>query len=93
MLSTCNVRDNEWNYVASWLWKNRDTYNGMSIFPYYEESTTYTQLPFETITKARYDKMYESLKNVDISKVIEIEDNTNLTDNVACSGGSCEVNI
>ena len=89
--ATCSIRPDEWDYVEEWMWNKRDDYNGMSILPYYEESTTYTQLPFETIDKKQFDKMYKSLKAVDISKVVEIEDGTTLTDNVACAGGACEI--
>ena len=88
--ATCNIKENEWTYVGNWMWRKRDNYNGMSVLPYYEEDTTYTQMPFETISKQKFDKMYESLKRVDISKVIETEDGTTLTDNVACAGGSWE---
>ena len=89
--ATCSVRENEWKYVGDWMWKYRDTYNGMSILPYYEEDTTYTQLPFETITKAKYDKMYEAIHSIDLSKVIESDDNTNLNDQIACAGGQCSL--
>ena len=91
--ATCNIREDEWEFVGNWMWNKRDNYNGMSVLPYFEEDTTYTQMPFETITKERFDKMYDSLKDVDISKVTELEDGTTLTDNVACggAGGSCEI--
>jgi len=31
------------------------------------------------------------LQKVDLTKVIEIDDNTNLTGELACAGGSCEI--
>jgi hypothetical protein len=37
--------------------------------------------------------MMESLKDVDLSKVIELDDNTNLTGELACAGGSCEIDV
>jgi hypothetical protein len=33
----------------------------------------------------------KTLTEVDLSKVIEIEDNTDLSGEVACAGGACEV--
>jgi hypothetical protein len=33
----------------------------------------------------------ESLTSVDLTKVIELQDNTNLSGEVACANGSCEV--
>jgi ribonucleoside-diphosphate reductase alpha chain len=52
---------------------------------------TYTQAPFEDITKEKYDEMMKSLTEVNLSNVIEIEDNTNLSGELACAGGSCEI--
>ena len=52
---------------------------------------SYTQAPFEDITKEKYDEMMKSLSDVDLSKVVEIDDNTNLSGELACSGGSCEI--
>ena len=37
--------------------------------------------------------MLETLKDVDLSKVIEIEDNTNLSGELACAGGTCEIDV
>jgi len=33
----------------------------------------------------------ETLKDVDLSKIVEIDDNTDLSGEVACAGGACEV--
>ena len=71
------------------MWNNRDSYNGLSVLPY--DGGTYTQAPFEDITKAKYNEMMKSLTEVDLSNVIEIEDNTNLSGELACAGGSCEI--
>ena len=89
--ATCSIRPEEWVYVGNWMWNKRNTYNGMSVLPYYEEDSTYTQMPFETIDKETFDKMYESLRAIDISSITETEDGTTLTDNVACAGGACEI--
>ena len=35
--------------------------------------------------------MMASLTEVDLSNVIEVEDNTNLSGELACVGGSCEI--
>ena len=35
--------------------------------------------------------MMSTLKNVDLSKVVEIHDNTNFADSAACGGGNCEI--
>jgi hypothetical protein len=33
----------------------------------------------------------ETLKDVDLSKIVEVDDNTDLSGEVACAGGACEV--
>ena len=71
------------------MWENRKYYNGLSVLPY--DGGTYTQAPFEDITKKQYEKMLKSLTNIDLSKVVETEDETNLMGELACTGGSCEV--
>ena len=35
--------------------------------------------------------MMKSLSNIELSKVIELQDNTNLSGEVACAGGACEI--
>jgi len=38
-----------------------------------------------------YEEMMKSLGNIDLTKVIELQDNTNLTSEAACGGGACEI--
>ena len=71
------------------MWKNRDKYNGLSVLPY--DGGTYTQAPFEDINKAKYDEMTKLLQDIDLTKVVEEFDNTDLSGELACAGGSCEV--
>jgi len=86
---TISVRDDEWPEVGRWMWDNRHTYNGISVLPY--DGGTYTQAPFEDITEAEYHERMQHLHAIDLSQVLEIEDNTNLTGELACAGGACEV--
>lgn len=82
---------NEWPSVGEWMWNNRDTFNGISVLPY--DGGTYIQAPFTDCSKEKYEEMMKSLSNIDLTKVIELQDNTNLSGEQACSGGSCEVDI
>ena len=86
---TVSVRDDEWKIVGEWMWANKEYYNGLSVLPYH--GGTYKQTPFEDCTKEVYEQMMSTLHNVDLSKVIEIQDNTNFSDSAACGGGNCEV--
>lgn len=82
---------NEWPAVGEWMWANRGTFNGISVLPY--DGGTYIQAPFTDCTKEKYDKMMESLSNIDLTKVVELTDNTNLTAEAACAGGACLVDV
>jgi ribonucleoside-triphosphate reductase len=86
--SPVNIAD-EWKVVGEWMWENRDYFNGLSVLPY--DGGSYVQAPFENITKEKYEEMYKHLTSIDLTKVIELDDNTTLVDELACSGDNCEV--
>ena len=87
--ATVSVKEQEWGQVASWLWKNQSSFNGLSFLPY--DNGTYVQAPFEDITKEDFESKFELLSEINLEDVVEIQDNTNLQGELACSGGSCEV--
>lgn len=87
--ATISVKENEWDDVGEWLWMNRHYYNGLSVLPY--DGGTYKQAPFETIDEETYLTMSKNLKNIDLTQVLETEDNTDLTGELACAGGACEI--
>tara|TARA_Y100000004_G_scaffold35079_1_gene37592 strand:- start:22 stop:1875 length:1854 start_codon:yes stop_codon:yes gene_type:complete len=87
--ATISLKDNEWEAAGEWMWKNRNYYNGLSVLPY--NGGTYTQAPFEDISEAEFNKMSKVLSEVDLTKVVETDDNTDLSGELACTGGSCEV--
>ena len=87
--ATITVKPHEWDEVGEWMWNNRKFYNGLSILPYSDH--TYKQAPFEDCDEETYNEMFKSLATVDLSKVIEEEDNTDLKGEIACAGGACEV--
>ena len=86
---TVSVKSDEWDKVGKWMWQNRNTYNGIAVLPY--DGGTYAQAPFEDITKSEYEKMSKSLKDIDLTKIIEETDETDLQGELACAGGACEV--
>ena len=82
---------NEWEAVGDWMWTNRDVYNGLSVLPHFGGS--YKQAPFEDITKEEYEERIITLKNVDLTKVTELDDTVDFGQVAACAGGACEINI
>ena len=87
--ATISIKDDEWEQVGAWMWENRAFYNGLSVLPFSDH--TYIQAPFEDCTQEKYEEMMKSLSNVDLNMVIEMDDNTDLKDQVACAGGACLV--
>ena len=86
---TISVKDDEWDMVGEWMWENRNNYTGISVLPFSDH--TYKQAPFEDCDKETFDRMFALLKDIDLSRVIEKDDNTELMENVACAGGACEM--
>ena len=87
--ATISIKEAEWPDVGEWMWENRNSYNGLSVLPY--DGGTYVQAPFEDCSKEKYEAMMHLIKEIDLSKVTESDDNTDLTGELACAGGSCEV--
>lgn len=87
--ATVSIRDHEWDAVGEWMWTNRDSYTGLSVLPH--NGGTYTQAPFEDITKEKYEELVGHLTSMDLSKIIEEDDDTNLSGELACAGSSCEI--
>ena len=87
--ATVSINENEWEQVGKWMWDNKDTFNGLSVLPYF--GGTYTQAPFEDITEEQFNEMAQHLHNIDLSKIVEFTDDTALMDQAACAGGACEI--
>ena len=87
--ATVSLQPEEWYKAGNWMWDNREYYNGLSVLPY--DGGTYTQAPFEDITWHKYQELMHSLKQVDLSNITETEDNTDLSGELACAGGACEI--
>jgi ribonucleoside-diphosphate reductase alpha chain len=82
---------NEWEAVGNWMWQNREVYNGLSVLPYF--GGTYKQAPFEDITEEEYNKRIATVQEIDLKKVIEMDDNVDFGQVSACSGSQCEINL
>jgi ribonucleoside-diphosphate reductase alpha chain len=87
--ATVSIKEGEWEEVGKWMWENKETFNGLSVLPYF--GGTYTQAPFEDITKEQFEEMVTHLHGIDLTKVVEFSDETALMDQAACAGGACEI--
>ena len=88
--ATVSIKPEEWEGVGEWMWQNRKHYNGLSVLPY--DNGSYTQAPFEDCTEEVYNEMMKSLTEIDLTKVVELTDETELKESLACAGGACEIN-
>ena len=87
--ATISVKQEEWDSVGEWMWKNKNTFNGLAVLPY--DNGSYTQAPFEDITEEKFLEMESHLNNIDLTQIVEMTDETDLKDQAACAGGACEV--
>jgi ribonucleoside-diphosphate reductase alpha chain len=81
--------DSNWEEVGQWMWDNRAHYNGLSVLPFF--GGTYKQAPFEDITEEEYNARINTLKSIDLTKVMEMDDSVDFGQVAACAGGACEI--
>lgn len=84
--STCV---DEWFAVGSWMWRNKEFYNGISVLDF--DGGTYKQAPFETIDAEEYGRRMASVRQIDLTNVREMDDNVHFGQVAACAGGACEI--
>ena len=89
--ATIYVRDNEWDEVGNWVFDHFDEITGISFLPY--DGGKYELAPYEEITEAEYEAAIAVMPDVDFSKLsaYEQEDRGQGSVELACSGGSCEI--
>lgn len=87
--ATVSIKDDEWDEIGSWMWENKESYQGLSVLPF--NSGSYIQAPFEDITEDKYNDLLKHLKDIDLTQVIEDQDDTNHSQESACSGNQCEL--
>lgn len=92
---TISVKENEWPSVGGWVYDHFDDISGLSFLPHFEGDSSYTQLPYETISRDRYEEMVSIMpKGIDWSDLSFYErgiDTVTGTREFACTGSSCEI--
>ena len=86
---TCYYRDDEFLEVGQWLYNNFDKVSGISFLPYAEHS--YQQAPYEPVDKETYDSLVASFPKSIEWNVSEASDMTEGSQQLACTGNSCEI--
>ena len=87
--TTVTIKPGEWDEVGQWMWDNRENFTALSVLPFSDH--TYIQAPFEDVDEATYEEAVQVLHNINLDDVKEMNDETNLQGEAACSANGCEV--
>mgnify|MGYP003984536577 FL=1 len=89
---TVYYTDSEYLVVAQWIWDNFDMCSGISLLP--TSDHVYQQAPYEDISAEKYDELVAAMpQNINWEELsqFEKEDNTTGSQELACTGGACEI--
>ena len=91
--ATVYVREEEWVDVFAWVYKHFDMLSGVSFLPY--DGGSYKQAPYQEITEDQYNEWLEKHPMPEIDwddlRFYETEDMTTGSQELACTGGACEI--
>lgn len=87
---TISVTEKEWPAVGAFVWEHFDEMSGVSFLPY--DGGTYKQAPYEDCSKEEYEAFLDKMpKTIDWDAIVELEDNVEGAQMLACTAGSCEI--
>lgn len=91
--ATVNVKEDEWLEVGAWVYENFDSLSGVSFLPY--DGGTYKQAPYTEVTEEEFNEWIAKHPTPEINwdnlPLYETEDTTTGSQELACTGGVCEV--
>jgi ribonucleoside-diphosphate reductase alpha chain len=87
---TISVKEHEWLDVGAWVFRNFDEISGVSFLPW--AGGTYRQAPYEECSKEQYEEMLSKMpKDIKWDDLVEVEDNVEGAQTLACVAGHCEI--
>jgi len=86
---TVYVREHEWMEVGAWVYEHFDIVSGISFLPY--DGGTYKQAPYTDCTDEEYKEAISKTPKADWSFLVEEDDNTSSSQQLACTGNACEI--
>lgn len=88
---TVYVKENEWLEVAAFVWKHWDDMSGVAFLPHSDH--IYENAPYEEISYEEFTKLVDNFPKLDWSAFddYESQDNTVASQELACTGGVCEL--
>jgi ribonucleoside-diphosphate reductase alpha chain len=84
--------ESEFLELGDWVYKNFDAISGVSFFPH--DDNVYDQTPYHPIDKKEYTEFLKNMpKKIDWQELadFEKEDTTTNAQELACTGGACEI--
>ena len=86
---TIHYKPEEYTEVSDWVWRNFDSVSGISFLP--KDDHVYQQAPYQSITEEKYHELADQMTELDWSTYVEEQDNTTASQELACTGGVCEI--
>jgi len=87
---TISVSEHEWPEVGAFVWKYFDEMSGVSFLPY--DGGSYRQAPYEDCTQEQYEALLATTPHtIDWDSLIEMDDNVEGVQTLACTAGGCEI--
>ena len=91
--ATITVREDEWVRVGSWVFDNFDLLSGVSFLPH--DGGSYKQAPYQELTQDEYNDWVTKHPTPEIDwddlRLYELVDSTTGSQELACTGGACDV--
>jgi ribonucleoside-diphosphate reductase alpha chain len=87
---TISVTEKEWPAVGAFVWEHFDEMSGVSFLPY--DGGSYRQAPYEDCNEKQYNELLAKIPlNLDWDSIIEVDDNGEGAQTLACTAGGCEI--
>ena len=87
---TVYVKEEDWPAVGAWVWKHFDEISGISFLPW--DGGSYRQAPYEEINEETYNQLLAEMPpEVNWNDFIEMDDNVEGAQTLACTAGACEI--
>jgi len=89
---TISVKEDEWLEVGAFVYRNFDAISGVSFLPHSDH--VYKQAPYQDCSQKEYKSLLKKMPVIDWTKLskYESDDYTVASQELACSGGACEIN-
>ncbi len=90
--NTVTVGADDWDEVAEYIWRERESFTGVSLLAATGDKD-FAFAPNEEIVtpadEARWNALLADYTPVDYTTLVELDDTTTLSGEAACAGGAC----